>query len=65
MPRFSDWEKEFSTQVNKIRYLIEQVISYFYIWRIMHTDYRRPIGTFDTTISAVVSCTSTGCLNSL
>jgi hypothetical protein len=23
-------------------------------WRIMHTDYRRPIETFDTTISAVV-----------
>ena len=49
-----DWEKEFSTQVNKIRYMIEQVIANFKTWRIMHTDYRRPIGTFDTTISAVV-----------
>ena len=44
-----DWEKEFSTQVNKIRYMIEQVIANFKTWRIMHTDYRRPIGTFDTT----------------
>jgi len=26
----------------------------FKTWRIMHTDYRRPIDTFDTTISAVV-----------
>ncbi len=49
-----DWEKEFSTQVNKIRYMIEQVIANFKTWRIMHTDYRRPIETFDTTISAVV-----------
>jgi len=24
-----DWEKEFSTQVNKIRYMIEQVIANF------------------------------------
>ena len=49
-----DWEKEFSTQVNKIRYMIEQVIANFKTWRIMHTDYRRPLDTFDTTISAVV-----------
>ena len=49
-----DWEKEFNTQVNKIRYLIEQVIANFKTWRIMHTDYRRPLDTFDTTISAVI-----------
>lgn len=49
-----DWQKEFNTQVNKIRWMIEQVISHFKNWRIMHTDYRRPIGTFSTTISAVV-----------
>jgi hypothetical protein len=49
-----DWEKEFNTQVNKIRYMIEQVIANFKTWRITHTDYRRPLDTFDTTISAVV-----------
>jgi len=49
-----DWEKKFNTQVNKIRYMIEQVIANFKTWRIMHTDYRRPLGTFDITISAVV-----------
>ena len=38
-----DWQKEFNTQVNKIRYIIEQVIANFKTWRIMHTDYRRPI----------------------
>jgi hypothetical protein len=48
------WQKEFNTQVNKIRWMIEQVISHFKNWRIMHTDYRRPIDTFTTTISAVI-----------
>lgn len=49
-----DWQKEFNTQVNKIRYVIEQVIANFKTWRIMHTDYRRPLATFPETISAVV-----------
>lgn len=40
-----DWQKEFNTQVNKIRYVIEQVIANFKTWRIMHTDYRRPLAT--------------------
>jgi len=48
------WQKEFNTQVNKIRWVIEQTISHFKNWRIMHTDYRRPIDTFATTISAVI-----------
>ena len=50
-----DWQKEFNTQVNKLRYVIEQVIANFKTWRIMHTDYRRPIETFPTTISAIVA----------
>lgn len=50
-----DWEKEFNTGVNKIRYVIERVIANFKTWRIMHTDYRRPLDTFKETISAVVA----------
>jgi hypothetical protein len=50
-----DWQKEFNTQINKIRYVIEQVIANFKTWRIMHTDYRRPLATFPETISAVVA----------
>jgi DDE superfamily endonuclease len=49
-----DWQKEFNTQVNKIRWRIEQVISHFKNWTIMHTDYRRPLETFPVTISAVI-----------
>jgi hypothetical protein len=36
-----DWEKQFNTQINKIRYVIEQIIANFKTRRIMHTDYRR------------------------
>ncbi len=50
-----DWEKEVSTAVNKIRWVIEQVIANFKTWRIMHTDYRRPLSTFEETISAVIA----------
>jgi hypothetical protein len=50
-----DWEKEFNAAINKIRYLIERVIANFKTWRITHTDYRRPLATFPTTISAVTA----------
>jgi hypothetical protein len=52
-----EWEKEFNTQVNKIRYVIERAIANFKTWRILHTDYRRPLKTFKETISAVVGLT--------
>jgi DDE superfamily endonuclease len=50
-----DWEKEFNRQINKIRFLIERAIANFKTWRILHTDYRRPLSTFNETISAVVA----------
>ena len=50
-----DWEKKFNKQINKIRYIIEQVIANFKTWRIMHTDYRRPLGTFTQTITTVIA----------
>ena len=49
------WQKEFNKQINRIRYVIEQIIANFKTWRIMHTDYRRPIETFSETISAVIA----------
>jgi hypothetical protein len=48
-----DWEKEFNTAVNRIRYVVERAIANFKTWRIMHTDYRRPLSTFSQTISVV------------
>jgi len=50
-----DWQKEFNTQVNKIRYVIERTIANVKTWRIIHTDYRRPLNTFAETISTVIA----------
>jgi hypothetical protein len=49
-----DWQKAFNTAINQTRAVVERVIANLKTWRILHTDYRRPLGTFDTTISAVV-----------
>ncbi|MDT7594554.1 MAG: hypothetical protein QOJ06_100 [Pseudonocardiales bacterium] len=49
-----DWEREFNTAINKIRWKIEQTIANLKTWRILHTDYRLPLATFADTISAVV-----------
>lgn len=53
-PALLDWQREFNRQVNKIRWVIEQVIANFKTWRMMHTDYRRPIEIFAETVSAVI-----------
>ena len=50
-----DWEKEFNTAVNRIRYLIERTIANVKTWRILFTDYRRPFATFTDTISTVIA----------
>jgi hypothetical protein len=49
------WEKTFNTAVNRIRYLIERTIANVKTWRILHTDYRRPLTTFAETISTVTA----------
>ena len=49
-----DWEKEFNTAINKTRAVVERVIANLKNWRILHTDYRRPLDTFRTTISAAI-----------
>jgi len=51
----SDSEKQFNTGINRIRYVIEQTIAHLKTWRILHTDYRRPLHTFRTTISTVIA----------
>ena len=49
-----DWQKAFNTAINQTRAVVERVIANLKTWRILHTDYRRPLSTFDTTISAVI-----------
>jgi hypothetical protein len=48
-----DWQKDFNTAINKIRYVIERAIANFKTWRCMHTDYRRPLRTYETAFRAV------------
>ena len=48
------WQEEFNKQVTKVRVVVERVIADLKCWRILHTDYRRPLETFATTIAAVV-----------
>ena len=49
----TDTDKRNNTTINRVRYLIERVIANLKIWRVLHTDYRRPYNTFETTIQAV------------
>jgi hypothetical protein len=48
-----DWQKEFNTAINKIRYVIERAIANYKTWRCMFTDYRRPRRTYTTAFHAV------------
>lgn len=48
-------QEESSTQVNKIRYVTEQVIGNMKTWRMLHTDYRHLFQKFEKTDSAVIS----------
>jgi DDE superfamily endonuclease len=42
-----DWQKEYNEEVNKIRWMIEQAISHFKNWTIMHTrDSSKSWGVF-------------------
>jgi len=49
-----DWQKDFNSAINRTRAVVERVIANLKNWRILHTDYRRPLESFTTTISAAV-----------
>lgn len=49
-----DWQQEFNRGVTRVRNVVERVIANLKSWRILHTDYRRPLDTFVGTISAVI-----------
>jgi hypothetical protein len=48
-----DWQKEFNTVINTMRYVVEHVIANFKTWRCVHTDYRRPRSTYPAAFRAV------------
>jgi hypothetical protein len=48
-------EKAHNRVVNQVRAVVERAIANCKTWRIVHTDYRRPIESFDETIGTVVA----------
>ena len=51
----SEAAKDENKSVNRIRQVVEQTIAHIKSWRILHTAYRRPLHTFEQTITATLS----------
>ena len=51
----SEAAKEANKSINRIRQVVERTIAHIKAWRILHTDYRRPLHTFEQTITATLS----------
>lgn len=50
----TDTEKKNNKAINSTRSAVEHAIAHLKTWRVLHTDYRRPFHTFETTITAVI-----------
>jgi len=48
-----DWQRKFNTDINSRRYVVERAIANFKVWRVLFTDYRRPLSTYRTAFTAV------------
>ena len=51
----SETTKEENKSVNRIRQVVERTIAHIKSWRILHTPYRRPLETFEQTITAALA----------
>ena len=51
----SEAAKEANKSINKIRQVVKRAIAHIKSWRIFHTDYCRPLHTFEQTITAALS----------
>jgi DDE superfamily endonuclease len=49
-----EWEKEFNADVSCLRAPVERAIAHIKSWRVLHTDYRRPLGTYLTSFRAAI-----------
>jgi len=47
-------DKEYNKQISRLRAPVEQAIAHIKNWRILHTDYRRPLSTYTTTFRATI-----------
>jgi hypothetical protein len=56
-PKYRDlleWENEFNADVSRLRAPIERAIAHIKSWRILHTDYRRPLRTYLQSFRAAI-----------
>jgi transposase len=49
-----EWEKQFNADVSHLRAPVERAIAHIKSWRILHTDYRRPLRTYLTSFRAAI-----------
>ena len=49
-----EWENEFNADVSRLRAPVERAIAHVKSWRILHTDYRRPLRTYVTSFKAAI-----------
>ncbi|RNI20983.1 transposase family protein [Flexivirga caeni] len=47
-------DKAYNKQVNQIRYVVERANAHLKNWKILHTDYRRSLDTFATSITVAI-----------
>jgi hypothetical protein len=48
------WEKEYNSQISAIRSPVERAMAHLKTWRILFTDYRRPLDTFLSSFQAAI-----------
>jgi hypothetical protein len=53
--KLEDWQKKYNREIARMRAPVERVIANIKTWRILHTDYRRPLSTFRETISCTLA----------
>ena len=51
----SEAAEEANKSINRIRQAVERTIAHIKSWRILHTPYRRPLETFEQTITAALA----------
>ena len=48
-----DWQRKFNADIDSCRYVGERAIANVKVWRVLFTDYRRPLSTYEQASSAI------------
>ncbi len=48
------WEEDYNRQISSLRAPVERAVAHIKTWRILHTDYRRPLRTFRSSFRAAI-----------